>query len=456
MKIGILNEEMSTGLEVLFLEAGHHVCRHVPGYRVSRETDYLNYYHKQISYADSAVDIARGADFCIVDPNYPTVFSKLQYMGVPVIGTSPIAYELENDRIFAKRVAKRAGIKAPKSWVVTNLEQAKDVLRKNKGNLVMKPGDHIAASENLRTIVPSTPWDLETILETIDYFKEGGSVILEQRIQGVEVAFSALFDGHDFVLPYTVNTEYKPTAYNDRGILCGEAGTVLFHCYDTSLAGWALLQSFAPLLRSDHYCGMFDVNTILTPKGNFYLLEFTPRFGFPTLEEMVATYKDDLAEVLLEVACCGINALKGKQEKFGNFTFSASEDWIVSVCAMTHGIPLTIDMFVTEEDPDRGLDFLIDGIPRARELADVRMLDVKVLEKDHGKVRSGWGDRSLVVNGVGETLIGAKERAYRAINEINYWSMTYRSDIGYRMVNDCRQLLEHNVISQDRYDSVVL
>lgn len=409
LTVGVLNISLSLGVEHIILKEGHILKRLSPNWNPSVEEDYLCGYSSQLTYATSELDLI-GCDFVIVDEEAPGAFHKLQEFGVPLIGTNIFGSNLELDREFAKRYVTKFGVKAPKSWVVSTEEDALNVVKECGGLVVLKAGEHFTANQNFRTIVCEVPSDAETIISKMNYFENGGRLRIEERImEGAEVAFGAWFNGDKFVLPYYVAFEHKTSCHSGRGIITGEVGTILFHEYEETSKVMRLFSAFEPALRRTGFVGMFDINTIIQEDGSVWFLEFTPRLGCPTLEEIVSVYDDGFCNTVLRM-------LQGKPLRI-------STNWICSVCAFTYGAPLPVDPLGGEEYPL----FEITGIEEASKTACVVPVAAKT-DKDN-KLFIEF-DRALVVNGLGNTLPLARARAYEAIKKIKFWSMTYREDIG--------------------------
>ena len=111
--------------------------------------------------------------------------------------------------------------------------------------------------------------------ETIKVFQ------LQRRMTGVEVAVGAFFNGKEFVYPININFEHKKLFPGQIGPSTGEMGTLTYWSPPNRLFN-RTLKKLEPRLREEGYVGYIDLNCIVNHQG-IYPLEFTSRFGYPTI-----------------------------------------------------------------------------------------------------------------------------------------------------------------------------
>ena len=104
---------------------------------------------------------------------------------------------------------------------------------------------------------------------------------LQKRVVGVEVAVGAFFNGKSFVYPININFEHKKLFPGNSGPPTGEMGTTMFWSEPNKIFEQTLLK-MEPRLAEEDYVGYIDVNCIVNSNG-IYPLEFTSRFGYPTI-----------------------------------------------------------------------------------------------------------------------------------------------------------------------------
>lgn len=95
------------------------------------------------------------------------------------------------------------------------------------------------------------------------------------------MAVGAFFNGHEFVYPININFEHKKLFPGELGVATGEMGTSMFWSSPNKLF-YETLHKMEKALRKEHYCGYIDINCIVNGNG-IYPLEFTARFGYPTI-----------------------------------------------------------------------------------------------------------------------------------------------------------------------------
>jgi len=448
MRIG-MNDDMCLGLELELIRQGHTLLRYLPvmlspedvkylpdtkaGSTDPADYDYIGAYRDSIVYCQSFEHlIAEKPDLCVVDGKKPAMYRRLCWEGIPTIGYSSLWHAAEKDRCFSARLAEACGMKVPQAWSCKTKQEAIERIEQQQGKVVLKGDEQYRGNSDFRTVVPQTPDDLIYFLEGTSSFDRQGSILLLEKIEGIEVGFGAWFNGQEFLPPYYVDFEHKVACNANRsGVLTGEVGTLLFHDFDLTLKAWKVMTRFAGALREQGtFHGLLDVNCILTPSGDLYFLEFTSRFGKPTLELVLSQVAGDVGDMLYNVA-------SGSSSPLPLLT-----DFVCGVCAFTYGMPLadSSDVFPMP---------LVHGIEQAHAHADVRMLDVTIQHKD--KVRAHWNSRSLVVNGCGASADLARQRAYDGIKHINYWGMTYRDDVSESWDRDRYGLLEHGYINRARF-----
>lgn len=104
---------------------------------------------------------------------------------------------------------------------------------------------------------------------------------LQRRVEGVEIAIVAFFNGTEFIEPVTFNFEHKKLFPGNIGPQTGEMGTSMFWARRNRVFE-ETLGRHEHWLADEGYVGSIDLNCIVNENG-IYPLEFTPRFGYPCL-----------------------------------------------------------------------------------------------------------------------------------------------------------------------------
>ena len=140
----------------------------------------------------------------VVGPEAPLVdglVDRLLAKGIPTIGPTQKAAQLEGSKDFAKKFMEKHGVAAPKSKSFTDIESAK-VYVKEQGTPIVIKADGLAAGKGV--VVAE---DEQTALDAIDAFmgektlgSAGNTLVIEEYLEGVEVSLLAavsLFDSGD-------------------------------------------------------------------------------------------------------------------------------------------------------------------------------------------------------------------------------------------------------------------
>jgi phosphoribosylamine--glycine ligase len=104
---------------------------------------------------------------------------------------------------------------------------------------------------------------------------------LQRRVTGVEIAVGAFFNGKEFIYPLNVNFEHQKLFPGNVGPSTGEMGTFMFWSGANRLFN-STLKKLETRFAEEGYVGYIDLNCIVNGNG-IYPLEFTSRFGYPTI-----------------------------------------------------------------------------------------------------------------------------------------------------------------------------
>lgn len=227
--------------------------------------------------------------------------------GVPIIGAGAAAAEWELDRLVGMEAFKHAGIPVPPFRHVASLDEAIAYTVKRGEGMAVKPSGDVT-DKSLSVVAKNDDPKIATkeLLYTLGNWKREGKkfpkgLILQDRIDGVEMAVGAWVGPEGFAEGWEENFEEKRLFAGGIGPNCGEAGTVTRLVKTSKLANKVL----APLedrLVSLGYVGNVDVNCIIDHEGNPWPLEFTMRFGYPAINIEVALYDGDPIEYFAGLA----------------------------------------------------------------------------------------------------------------------------------------------------------
>ena len=352
------------------------------------------------------------ADLIIFDDtNFGKIIEGLRADGKAVVGGCIYTDKLEMDRGFGQEEMRKAGMTILPDWTFKNMDEAIRFIQKNPGRYVLKPNG-VASDEKVLTYVGKSEDGSDAVAMLENYKKRWAGKIHDIQIQtfakGVEVAIGGFFNGKDFIQPTFINFEYKKLMDGDLGPNSGEVGTTAYWAESPKLFKETLAKMVKPLAKSG-YTGYMDVNTICT-KEACYPLEFTPRFGYPTIWLQVDSIKSKMGDFLEAVA-------SGKR-----FNLDTDSGFQLAVVAAVHPYPFEDPKAFEKYSSEKTLGFSdteMDGIY----LSDVKRVD------GEWKLAGNSGYAAICV-GKGQTMEEAKVEAYKRVKTIQLPDVFYRTDIG--------------------------
>ena len=179
------------------------------------------------------------------------------------------------------------------------------------------------------------------------------------------------------------------------------------------------LKKLEATLRDEGYAGYLDLNCIVNGNG-IYPLEFTARFGYPTISIQQEGLVTPIGDLLWRVA-------SGVDEDF-----KTKAGFQLGVRVVVPPFPFDDLKTFEVNSKDRVIVFnkpARDGL----HIEDVRL-------QDDEWVITGTSGVVLVVVGTGSTVRQAQTNVYNRIKNILIPNMYYRTDIGNRWYEDCDRL----------------
>ncbi len=230
-------------------------------------------------------DCKEWADLIVFDDcEFGAVADRLRAEGKRVVGGTPYTDRLEMDRDFGQEEMRSAGLTTLPRWEFGSFDAAIAFIKASPGRYVIKPSGR-AQNEKVLSFVGQEEDGLD-VLTMLEHYRNGwGSKIksfqLQKYASGVEVAVGAFFNGTEFLQPAFINFEHKRMFNDDIGPQTGEMGTSGFWLGASTLFQQTL-HRMKDRLAAARYCGYVDINCIANSRG-IYPLEFTCRFGYPTI-----------------------------------------------------------------------------------------------------------------------------------------------------------------------------
>jgi phosphoribosylamine---glycine ligase len=360
------------------------------------------------------------------DSDFGDACERLRKEGRLVVGGTKYTDRLEEDRDFGQSEMKGVGINTLPRWDFDSFDAALEFVRKNPERYVVKPNG-TAQNDKVLSFVGQEE-DGRDIINMLEHYKKGWatkikSFQIQKYVSGVEVAVGAFFNGKDFILPAFINFEHKRMFNDDIGPSTGEMGTSAFWSRENKL----LRETLARIKdRLRGYVGYFDINCIVNSRG-IYPLEFTSRFGYPTVNLQIEGVLSKWGEFLTALAA-------GEP-----FELRTKRGFQLAVVVAVPPFPFL--------DPDAFRRYSEEAVVLfKKEIKEgFHPCDVKLVEGDWRLAgKSGY---ALVITGSGSTMEEARREAYNRIKNILIPNMFYRTDIGERWKRDGDLLLTWGYLS---------
>ncbi len=360
-------------------------------------------------------------DLVVVGPELPLalgITDYLQSQGIKVFGPSRAGAQIEASKAWAKSLMAEAGIPTAKAAVFTDAAAAKGYVEAGEIPIVVK-ADGLAAGKGV--IVATSVAEAHRAIDSIfqgQFGSAGKFVLVEECLTGQEVSVLALTDGLT-IRPLLPAQDHKRVGEGDTGENTGGMGAyapapLVTPDMMAKIEKEVLLRAIATLQkRGIDYRGILYAGLMVTPQGEFKVLEFNCRFGDPETQAILPLLETPLEDLLL--ACT--------EQRLGEVpAISWKSGAACCVVASAGGYP---------GNYTKGQ--AISGIEAAQALDKSYVFQAGTKKLQQQLVTDGG--RVLGVTGIGENFERAITQAYTAIKYIHFEGMYYRRDIGHRVKN---------------------
>ncbi|TXG51700.1 hypothetical protein EZV62_024224 [Acer yangbiense] len=362
-----------------------------------------------------------GVGLVVVGPEAPLVSglaNNLVKAGIPTFGPSSEAAALEGSKNFMKSLCDKYNIPTAKYKTFTDPSAAKEYILEQGAPIVIK-ADGLAAGKGV--IVAMT---LEEAYEAVDsmlvknvFGSAGCCVIVEEFLEGEEASFFALVDGEN-AIPLESAQDHKRVGDGDTGPNTGGMGAyspapILTKELQSIVMESIILPTVEGMSAEGcKFVGVLFAGLMIEKKSGLpKLIEYNVRFGDPECQVLMVRLESDLAQVLL-AACRG---------ELTGVTLDWSPGSAMVVVMASKGYPGSYE---------KGT--VIQNLEESELVApSVKIFHAgTALDSDGNFIATGG--RVLGVTATGKDLAEARDRAYQAVEEINWPGGFYRRDIGWR------------------------
>jgi len=349
---------------------------------------------------------------------------KVRKKGKLVIGGTPYSDMLEDDRSFGQEELKRFGIPIIPYQSFTSFDAAISYVQQNPDRYVIKPSGE---AQNIKLFLfVGAEDDGKDVIQVLEAYKKIAKkeiqvFQLQKWVNGVEVAVGAFFNGKEFVYPINVNFEHKKLFPRNIGPSTGEMGTSMFWSMPNRIFNLTLKKMEAKLAE-EGYTGYIDLSCIVNNNG-IYPLEFTARFGYPTISIQQEGILMPISEFLYKLA-------DGTLTKF-----RTRSGFQIGVRIVAPPFPYGADLKILDKHFREKV-----VIFKKPTFEGVHIEDVKLVDGEW--ILTGTSGVCLIIVGTGQTMKQVQHQVYQRIKNVLIPDMYYRTDIGDRWYEDSDKL--HN------------
>jgi len=360
---------------------------------------------------------AERIDLTVIGPEKPLALGladRLRAIGHPVVGPSAAAARIESSKQFAKEIMTRAKIPTASAVVFEEAGRALDYVKTHALPLVIK-ADGLAQGKGvvIARSLQEAGRAIEQFMTKGALGEAGHRILIEQFLVGEEVTCMAVTDGRT-VVPLVAAQDHKQLHDGGQGPNTGGMGAYAPVPFVTpELLARVEREVFHPLLaelrRSGiDYQGIIYAGLMLCRDGP-YVLEFNCRFGDPEAQAVLSLLDSDFVDLCEALAHGRLNPSHVRwREGSGVCIVLASEGYPDSPVT---GRPVT-------------------GVSEAGAIDEVHIFHAGTSMKNGELVTQGG--RVFGVAAHAPTLQGALDRAYRAVDLVQFKGKQFRRDIGSR------------------------
>ncbi len=356
------------------------------------------------------------ADLVFIGPEIPLVLGlkdKLSEIGINAFGPSKEAAQLEGSKIFSRNFCKKYNIPQPNFKYCSNLETAKEQIELLNGYCVVK-ADGLAAGKGVvvcKTVDEAIEASTQ-MLEENKFGDAGRSILIEERITGIEASVFAVADGNTAILLGTAQ-DHKRAYDNDKGPNTGGMGAISpAPSLNKNLEKIIFNNIIMPTINGmksngNPYEGILYAGIMLTEDGPM-VIEFNCRLGDPETQVVLPLLNTDLVEIVQNTVTKNLNGM----------SIDLINKTAMTVVIASKGYPGTFKQGI--ELPS------LDKFDKQTEISVFHSGTAK--GKNENLISNGG--RVLSVTATGDNVQNCRQKAYKAVDDINWDHGFYRKDIG--------------------------
>ena len=358
-------------------------------------------------------------EFVVVGPEAPLVaglVDRLEAAGVKAFGPSAKAAALEGSKGYMKDFCTRHHIPTASYARFTDAAAAREFIYETGAPIVVK-ADGLAAGKGviLADTVDQAVQAVNDMLEGGAFGAAGAELVIEEFLHGEEASFFALADG-ETALPLVSAQDHKRVGEGDSGPNTGGMGAyspapVMTEALTDEVMERIIRPTIAGMAAEGKpYKGVLYAGLMIDARGP-KLLEYNVRFGDPECQVLMMRLMSDLLPALIAA----------RDGVLKNFDLRWYDDAALTVVMAAQGYPGAY-----------AKGSVIGGLDAAGAMEDVTVFHAGTGTADGGIIATGG--RVLGVTALGPDVAAAQQRAYQAVDAIDWPQGFCRRDIGWRAV----------------------
>ncbi|MEM7056316.1 MAG: phosphoribosylamine--glycine ligase [Pseudomonadota bacterium] len=369
--------------------------------------------------AVSAWASAKKVDLVVVGPEAPLaagVADGIRNAGIAVFGPSKAGAELEASKAFTKEVCDACGAPTAAWARFTDAASAKAYVA-SKGTPIVVKADGLAAGKGV--VVAETQPQAEAAVDEMfggAFGEAGAEVVIEEFMAGEEASFFVLTDG-ETALPLVTAQDHKRAFDGDKGPNTGGMGAyspapVMTDDVIVATMDDIIKPTIAEMTRrGTPYSGVLYAG-LMIENGQPRLIEYNVRFGDPECQVLMLRLGSDFLPALKAVA----------DGELANVSLDWSDEPAVTVVMAANGYPGSY-----------AKGTVIGGLEPAGKVPGTTIFHAGT-QAEGDRVLANGG-RVLNVTASGTTIKEARDRAYAAIDKIDWPDGFCRNDIAWRALD---------------------
>ena len=359
-------------------------------------------------------------DLVVIGPEGPLVAGladALMAENIAAFGPVAAAAQVEGSKGFTKDICAAYDIPTAAYGRFKTAAEAHTYLDTHPAPIVVK-ADGLAAGKGV--IIAETDAQARAAVDDIfdgAFGAAGAELVIEEFMTGEEASFFVLTDGVN-ALPLATAQDHKRVGEGDTGPNTGGMGAYSpAKIVSPALLEETMTRIIQPTLtamadKGSPYRGVLYAGLMLTEDGP-KLVEYNARFGDPECQVLMLRLKSDLVPALMATA----------QGDISDLQLEWHDEDAMTVVMAAQGYPGSYS---------KGTQ--IKGLDAAEADADTQIFHAGTKIED-GKTLA-VGGRVLNVTSKGKGLPAARDKAYAALDKIDWQEGFYRRDIGWRALDE--------------------